>query len=112
LSLYNIIPVGMAKSIKNWSKYAPNKKLEYRLQLYKKYLSVDDPHYLKWAIREMVCWDQEKAQEDIVHIHGNADPVFPFKYIRDCIAIDGGTHIMVITKWKWFNENLPRIIEN
>ncbi|WP_031425804.1 alpha/beta fold hydrolase [Flavimarina sp. Hel_I_48] len=110
--LYNIIPVSLAKSMKSWSKYAPNKKIEYRLELYKKYLSVDDPHYLKWAIRELLCWEQNDAPEGIVHIHGDADPVFPHKYIGECVTIPSGTHIMVITKWKWFNENIPRIIEN
>lgn len=112
LKLYAIIPVSLAKSMKNWSKYAPNKKIAYRFELYKKYLSVDDPHYLKWAIRELMCWDQETAPEGIVHIHGDADPVFPFKYIGSCISLDAGTHIMVITKWKWFSENIPKIVEN
>lgn len=112
LGLYHIAPVKLVKSIKNWSKHAFNEKMENRLDLYKKYLSVDDPHYLKWAIREILCWDQKEPPANIVHIHGDADPVFPHKYIKDCITISGGTHIMVITKCKWFNENLPEIIEN
>lgn len=112
LGLYNIAPVNLVKNIKNWSKYAFNEKLEHRLELYEKYLSVDDPYYLKWAIKQMLCWDQVKPMAGIVHIHGDADPVFPYKYIKDCITISGGTHIMVIIKHKWFNENLPKIIEN
>lgn len=112
LGLYHIAPVNLVKNIKNWSKYAFNDKLEHRLELYEKYLSVDDPYYLKWAIKQMLCWNQEEPPAGIVHIHGNADPVFPHKYIKDCITIPGGTHIMVIIKHKWFNENLPGIIEN
>ena len=112
LKLYHIAPVNLAKSIKNWSKYTVNEKIDQRLTLYKKYLSVDDPHYLKWAIREMLCWDQEEALPHTVHIHGDEDPVFPHKYINNCVTLEGGTHIMVITKWKWFNENLPGFIEN
>ena len=46
----------------------------------------------------------------IIHIHGDNDAVFPIKNIANCIAIKGGTHIMIISKYKWFNENLPRII--
>lgn len=112
LGLYNIAPVNLVKSIKKWSKYAFTDKLEHRIALYEKYLSVDDPHYLKWAIKQMLCWDQKEALVGIVHIHGDADPVFPHKYINDCVTISGGTHIMIIIKCKWFNENLPEIIEN
>ncbi len=112
LGLYSIAPVNLVKSMKNWSKYALTDKLKHRLELYKKFLSVDDPHYLKWSIKQMLCWDQKEPLPGIVHLHGAADPVFPHKYINDCITIPGGTHIMIILKYKWFNENLPGIIEN
>ena len=31
---------------------------------------------------------------------------------RNCIVIKGGTHIMIINKYKWFNENLPKLIHD
>ena len=34
------------------------------------------------------------------------------RYINNCIPVPGGTHAMIITKCKWFNKNLPKIIEN
>ena len=67
---------------------------------------------MSWAVEHMVCWDQEKEIPDIIHIHGDADKVFPIKYIKDAIVVEGGTHIMVITRAKWFNKNLPQLIEN
>ena len=73
---------------------------------------MNDRRYLSWAVKEMVCWDQETPQQGIIHIHGSADKVFPLKYIENCITIDGGTHIMVITRAKWFNKNLIELIEN
>lgn len=112
MHLYNIAPVGLAKSIKRLSTSALPAKVKTRLALYKKYLSVDDPVYLRWALTQILRWPQEESMEGIVHIHGDADPVFPFKYIKDCICIPGGTHIMIITKYRWFNENLPQIIKN
>jgi branched-subunit amino acid aminotransferase/4-amino-4-deoxychorismate lyase len=41
---------------------------------------------------------------------GDVDEVFPIQYIQDCIEIKGGSHIMILNKFKWFNENLPKII--
>jgi hypothetical protein len=46
----------------------------------------------------------------LVHIHGDKDAVFPYTYIGACIRVPGGTHTMIIHRYKWFNERLPAII--
>ena len=107
---YKIIPTQLASKIELFEKYIFGTTVSKRFELYKKYLSVNDNKYLSWAIKNMVCWNQKAYRKDIVHIHGDKDPVFPIKYINNCIVVKNGTHIMVINKHKWFNENLPRII--
>jgi hypothetical protein len=82
-----------------------------RLDLYEEYLSVRDKYYLDWSIAQIVNWNQEEALPNTIHIHGEKDGVFPIQHISDCIPIKGGTHIMIINKYKWFNENLPRLIK-
>ena len=91
-------------------KYAFGATITKRLELYKKYLSVNDSKYLSWAIKEMVCWQQVAFRSDIIHIHGDKDSVFPIENIKNAIVIKNGTHIAIINKYKWFNENLPRLI--
>lgn len=112
LKLYKILPTRLIEDIDTLAKYAFGETIKNRVDLYKKYLSMNNRHYLSWAIKEMVCWDQEQARPDIIHIHGDADKVFPIKYITDAIVVEGGSHIMVITRAKWFNKNLPQLIEN
>ncbi|WP_117172362.1 alpha/beta hydrolase family protein [Mariniflexile rhizosphaerae] len=107
---YKLLPVQLVSNIELFAKYAFGNNITKRLELYKKYLSVNDSNYLSWAIKEMVCWNQETCLADIVHIHGDHDTVFPIKNISNCITIKGGTHIMIINKHRWFNQNLPRII--
>lgn len=107
---YKIVPTQLASKIDVFEKYAFGALIVKRIELYKKYLSVNDSKYLSWAIKEMVCWGQETYNSDIVHIQGDNDSVFPIKNISDCIIIPKGTHIMIINKYKWFNENLPRLI--
>lgn len=107
---YKLLPVKLISNIELFAKYAFGSNIAKRLELYKKYLSVSDSDYLSWAIKQMVCWNQENHQSDIIHIHGDNDAVFPIKNITNCIIIKGGTHIMIINKHKWFNENLPKII--
>jgi hypothetical protein len=80
------------------------------LKLYERYLSVRDVQYLDWAIERIVLWDRILVDKTVVHIHGDADEVFPMEYISECIVVKGGTHVMILSKYKWLNENLPAII--
>lgn len=107
---YKLVPTQLASNIDVLAKYAYGTKVSKRLELYKKYLSVNDSRYLSWAIKNMVCWSQEKYNPDIIHIHGDNDAVFSIKNISNCIKIKGGTHIMIINKYKWFNKHLPHVI--
>lgn len=112
LALYNIAPVSIFKNLPALKRMAPNKWLKKKLSLYEKYLSVNDPKYLSWALEQMLCWEQEEPPQPLVHIHGDADTVFPHKYIKNCITVPNGTHIMIITQYLWFNKKLPDILEN
>lgn len=112
LKLYKVLPTRLIEDIDVLAKYAFGESIKNRVALYQKYLSIHDRYYLSWAIEQMVCWDQEEPLEGTIHIHGDADKVFPSKYLRAPILLKGGTHIMIITRAKWFNENLPKLIEN
>ncbi len=108
--LYKLAPTRLAKNVNALAKYSFGKTVKKRIALYKKYLSVDDKAYLDWALEQVVCWKQEQAMPNIIHIHGDKDMVFPIKNIDNCITVKDGTHIMIINKHKWFNENLPNLI--
>ena len=107
---YKLLPTQFVSNIEALAKYAFGDSIKKRVELYQKYLSVSNKYYLNWAIQNMVCWEQEIVIPEIIHIHGDNDSVFPIKNISNCIIIKGGTHIMIINKYKWFNENLPKLI--
>jgi len=94
------------------NKFSFGSVIQQRLKLYEKYLSVRDKTYLEWAIEQMLLWDRTEADPKVIHIHGDADEVFPIKNVKDCIVVKGGTHIMILSKFRWMNENLPKIILN
>ena len=47
---------------------------------------------------------------NLVHIQGDKDPVFPIENIENCIIVENGTHTMILHRAKWFNTHLPTII--
>lgn len=110
--VYKLLPTGLVQNIEVLAKLAYGNTINQRFKLYEKYLSVRDKSYLDWALETIILWDNTIADEKIIHIHGDADAVFPIKNISNCIHIKGGTHIMILNKFKWFNENLPKIILN
>jgi len=109
---YKVLPTQLLSNVDMFAKFTFGSFIKKRFYLYKKYLSVNDKRYLDWAIKQMVCWEQENAPEGVIQIHGDHDGVFTHSCHDNCIVVKGGTHIMIINKYKWFNENLPKLILN
>lgn len=107
---YKLIPTNLVANVESLSKFSFGYKIDQRLKLYEKFLRVRDKRYLDWAVEQVILWERTIADEKVVHIHGDDDDVFPIKQIQNCIVVKGGTHAMILVKYKWLNENLPRII--
>ena len=65
---YKLLPTSLIGNIDLFTKYAFGTNVKKRLELYKKYLSVNDSKYLSWAIEQMVSWNQETSIENITYI--------------------------------------------
>lgn len=109
--IYKYLPTGLLDYIYQIDRLPVGNFIKKRIQLYKTYLSVNDKGYLDWSIKNIVCWQQEKPPENLIHIHGDEDIVFPIKYIKDCITVKGGTHIMILNRFRWFNEHLIQLLK-
>ena len=107
---YKLLPTSLVKDMEQLVKYAFGDKLKLRLQRYDKYLHMRNKVYLDWAIEQMICWDRIQIDTNVIHIHGDSDEVFPAKNIQNYINVKGGTHMMILNKYRWFNVNLPLII--
>lgn len=108
---YKLIPTQLFENIDMLTKFTFGSSIiKQRLKLYEKFLSVRDKHYLDWAIEQIINWKRIEIDSEVIHIHGDADEVFPIKYIQNPIVVKGGTHIMILTKYRWLNDNLPKIM--
>ena len=107
---YKLLPTRMAQNIEVLSKFAFGSIIKQRLILYEKYMCMRDKTYLDWSIEQIINWNQITPDSNLVHIHGDADEVFPIKNIKNVIEIKGGTHLMILNRFRWFNSHLPEII--
>ena len=76
-------------------------KTEQEKKLLNEILADSDPVFTKWAIRRITNWQRnEKVPAKVLHIHGDADRIFPLKNVHPDYIISGGTHFMTVSKHK------------
>ena len=67
-------------------------------EMAKKFRSTVDPFYLKWAINCIINWKNSTTSDNIIHIHGTADKLFPIRNLIVDHRIKGGTHMMIYNR--------------
>ena len=111
-NLHKLLPTKWIEHIEVLAMFAFGNDLKQKFSLYQRYLSERDHRYLDWSIDQLINWSRSKADENVIHIHGLKDSVFPINNIqKPYIKIDGN-HSIVLTQSQWLNKNLPKIISN
>lgn len=59
-------------------------------------LKDSDPVFLRWAMDVIVKWKNAIVPPNVTHIHGSADKLLPWRYVRDHYTIPGGEHVMIM----------------
>ncbi|MBN9337982.1 MAG: alpha/beta hydrolase, partial [Chryseobacterium sp.] len=72
------------------------------------YLTIKDPHYLKWSMDKVAKWKFEKLP-DVIQILADKDIVFPIKNSRPDFIVKNATHLFPLTKAKQVSEILKAI---
>jgi pimeloyl-ACP methyl ester carboxylesterase len=54
--------------------------------------------YLQWAIHNIVTYSNVTMPDNILHIHGTADKLFPLRHVNAHYKIKGGGHFMVYNR--------------
>ena len=108
--IYKIFPLKIIENFEDYTKYFLGSALSKKAVLYQKYLSVRNKKYLKWSVSAMIHWKQTNPIENIIHIHGTKDPIFPVKNIQNYIEIKEGTHIIILSKAKKITKIIDTIL--
>ncbi len=111
ITLHKLLPVLWLRKLNVLEKLPLPVTLKKKIKLYQKFLEIDDPYYIRWSIDKVFSWKQKQIPENIIHIAGEKDKIFPLKYLKDPkILVPDGPHEMIVTKVHWFNRNLPRFL--
>lgn len=67
--------------------------------LFKEMVQCHSNYYFRWAISRLLKWEKTpNSSENLVHIQGDKDKIFPIRKMQNVIAIKGGTHTMAFNK--------------
>lgn len=105
---YKLLPVKWLNDFESLITFVLGPRINRRVELYRKYLSVRDRNYLSWAIKELIEWDQDESIDNVIHIHGTKDMIFPAIYLKNYIPLPNGDHAMILKKADWINEFLEK----
>lgn len=75
-------------------------------------LKDSDPSFTRWAIHAVLHWDNTVIPENVIHIHGTADKLLPFSFVKADYTIIGGEHVMIMDKANEVSELLKKLILN
>lgn len=50
----------------------------------------------RWAMDKVVNWTNKEYATHVIHIHGNADHLLPYRYVKADHTIEKGTHFMIV----------------
>lgn len=95
IGLVHLLPSKLLKKANFISYWFFGMKTTEEKSLLKSILNDTDSYFLKWAMRAICLWNNEKVPEKFTHIHGSADRILPYKKIKDAKKIDNGGHLMV-----------------
>lgn len=93
--IHKLVPAGFYKwysPLLDWYFGAKNKREKALLRFY---AHSTTKNYMKWAVNEILNWNNEKRPANLFHIHGTKDRIFPYKRTHADILIKDGTHLMV-----------------
>jgi pimeloyl-ACP methyl ester carboxylesterase len=71
-----------------------------------------DPEYLSWAINQVVNWKNDWQPDNLIHIHGEHDKIFPVKKINASLIVKEGTHMMIYNRAQEISDYIEKELGN
>lgn len=110
IPVYRVLPARLFTKLGFFVRYAFGKMTKGDQRLFIDMLERTSPKFVKWAMGAILHWNNLTIPENVYHITGDKDLVFPHNRIRNATIIHGGTHLMVLNRAKEINKWLEKIL--
>lgn len=106
LKLNHLFPMRSFKLIEPVENYNLGIENKDELELVQSYRKNVSQVYTNWAINEILNWRNELLPENLIHIHGGRDHIFPVKNAKAAWIIPDGGHFMIMNRSNQVNKLL------
>ena len=100
LKFHRLVPGKLVIEFRFWMRWLLGKLSTHDLAMIDRMIEDIDIEFNEWAVDQVINWKNEEVPDNLTHIHGTRDRIFPHFYIKDAIWIKGGTHFMVVNRAK------------
>jgi pimeloyl-ACP methyl ester carboxylesterase len=111
LGLNKIFPMRSFKLIEPLENYNLGLETRQELEMVSFYRKNIDRNYSNWSINEILNWKNNWKPENIFHIHGKKDRIFPIKKIKADHVINTGGHLMIMNRLAEVHQCINSILE-
>ncbi|RYD51785.1 MAG: alpha/beta hydrolase [Sphingobacteriales bacterium] len=106
LNLHRLVPATLLKPSNRITNWAFGAESIADKKLLKQILADTSPQFLKWAINQLLHWKNHIVPPNVLHIHGTSDRILPIASVDCDFVIEGGGHLMTLTKPEALSELL------
>ncbi len=100
IKFHRLVPGKLVVRFRFWMNWLLGKLTSQDLEMIEEMLRNADIEFNEWAVDQVIHWKNEDVSDNLIHIHGTRDRIFPHFYIKDAVWIKGGTHFMVVNRAK------------
>lgn len=98
LKLHRLIPIQVFKSHNIFTNWLFGINRQEDEELLKRIILDTDKTFLAWAIDKIVTWKSIEVHSNLKHIHGTADKILPFCFVKSDVVVKNGGHLMTLNK--------------
>ncbi len=94
LPVHKLLPAMLLRKGALWFRVMLGAKGSGQKKMLEQILQDTDTRFLKWAIGAILSWKNKTIPGNLIHIHGTADRLLPYKLVTADHTITNGTHVM------------------
>ena len=100
MKFHRLVPGKLVVKFRFWMNWLLGKLTSHDFDLIEMMLRDADIEFNEWAVDQVIHWRNEEVPDNLTHIHGTSDRIFPDFYVKDAVWIKGGTHFMIVNRAK------------
>jgi pimeloyl-ACP methyl ester carboxylesterase len=109
--IYKLIPAILLSKPALLNHWFFSVESESEKNLYKTMVKETDSELLKWSIDKILNWKNEVVINNVVHIHGAKDRIFPIRTTNPDYIVENGGHFMIVNRANEISNLLNKIIQ-